>query len=122
MKKLEYQRYLFIRVFLSKNKVDRIDRTNDKACRWAESHREDSLFHFVGVQHIHSLDDNKRVDGAEIGGGFFDDENVWERKDELIPEKGKIPAIMWEQNLDVPVGELMSAKQKRDIKEIFGED
>ena len=94
----------------------------DKACSWAESHQDDSLFHFVGVEHIHSLDDDTPVDGTEIGGGFFDDEDVWKRKNELIPEKGKIPAIMWEQNPDVPVGDLMTAKQKRDIKKIFGED
>jgi len=53
---------------------------------------------------------------------FSDDENVWERHDELIPKRDKIPTIMLEQNSDVPIGELMSEKQKKDIKEIFGED
>jgi len=59
-------------------------------------------------------------DGTEIAGAFFDDEKVWERKDELIPEKSQISAIILEQNKDVPVGKLMTEKQKKDIKEIFG--
>jgi hypothetical protein len=95
----------------------------DKAIRWATSHvEEDSLFQFLGVEHISDIGEEQPGDGTEIAGAFYDDENVWERKDELIPEKSQIPAIMLEQNKDVPVGELMTEKQKRDIKEIFGED
>lgn len=94
----------------------------DKAVRWAEAHvREDSLFHFVGVEHISDIGEEMPGDGTEIAGAFFDD-NVWDRQEELILPKSKIPAIMWEQNKDVPVGELMTEKQKRDLKEIFGED
>jgi hypothetical protein len=94
----------------------------DKAVCWAASHTEDSLFHFVGVEHITSLGEFQPGDGTEIGGTFFDDENVWERKEELIPEKSKIQAMIWEQNIDVPIGELMTEKQKQDMKEIFGKD
>jgi hypothetical protein len=93
----------------------------DKGVTWAQSHIEDTNFQFVGVEHIHSLDDDP-ADGTEVGGSFFDEENIWERKSEFIPEKENIPAIMWEVNMDVPVGELMTEKQKKDIKEIFGED
>jgi hypothetical protein len=94
----------------------------DKGVAWAQSHIEDTNFHFVGVEHIHSLDDDPPVDGTEIGGSFFDEENIWERQGEFIPEKENIPAIMWEANSGIPVGELMTEKQKKDIKEIFGED
>jgi hypothetical protein len=94
----------------------------DKGVAWAQSHIKDTKFHFVGVEHIHSLDDDQPVDGTEIGGSFFDEENIWERKSEFIPEKENIQAIMWEANRDVPVGDLMTEKQKKDIKEIFGED
>jgi hypothetical protein len=94
----------------------------DKGLVWASSYMEGTLFHFVGIEHIHRLGDEKPGDGTEIDGSFFDDEDVWERKDELIPERNKIPAIIWEQNCDVPIGELMTEKQKENLKEIFGEE
>lgn len=94
----------------------------DKGIVWAQSHVEDSSFHFLGVEHIHSLDGEQPGDGTEIGGSFFDEEDVWERRDELIPEKSKIPSIVWEQNMDVPIGELMTEEQKQEIKEIFEEE
>lgn len=94
----------------------------DKGVAWAKSHIQGSKFHFLGIEHIHSLDDEKPEDGTEIGGIFFDKKDVWERKDELIPEKSKISAIMWEQNMDVPIGELMTEEQKQTIKEVFEED
>jgi hypothetical protein len=94
----------------------------DKAVFWAATHVEDSLFHFVGVEHISCLDESRPGDGTEIGGTFFDDEDVWERQEELIPEKSKIQAIIWEQNSDVPIDKLMTDKQKEDMKRIFGED
>src|SRR5678815_3258492 len=72
----------------------------DKAVGWAAEHVDNSLFQFVGVEHISDIGEEQPSDGTEIGGAFFDDENVWERKDELIPEKSKITAIMWEQNRD----------------------
>ena len=94
----------------------------DKAVRWAGEHVDNSLFRFVGVEHISDIGGEQPGDGTEIGGAFCADEHVWERKDELIPEKSKITAIMWEQNRDVKVGELMTEKQKKDLREIFGED
>jgi len=75
-----------------------------------------------GFEQIHSLDDDAPIDGTEIGSGFFDAEDVWERKDELIPQKDKIAAIMWDRTPMCQFGELTTAKQKRDIREMFGED
>jgi hypothetical protein len=94
----------------------------DKGCVWAQSHVKDNNFHFLGIEHIHSLDDEQPVDGTEIGGSFFDEEDVWERRGELAPEKSKIAAIMWEQNSDVTIGEMMTEKQKQTLKEIFEEE
>jgi hypothetical protein len=94
----------------------------DKAVRWAAEHVDNSLFRFVGVENISDIGAEQPGDGTEIAGAFFDDENVWERKDDLIPEKNKLTAIMWEQNRDMPVGQLMTDKQKKDLREIFGED
>ena len=94
----------------------------DKAVIWAEDYATDNLFKFVGVEHIREIGDERPTDGTEIGGSFFDDANVWERKDELIPQKHELKAIILEQNKDTPVGELMSDEEKQNIKEIFGEE
>jgi hypothetical protein len=94
----------------------------DKAICWAASHVENSRFHFVGIEHISRLDESQPRDGTEIDGSFFDDDDVWQRQEDLIPEKSKMSAIIWEQNSDVPIGELMTDRQKQDIKEIFGEN
>jgi hypothetical protein len=94
----------------------------DKGIVWAKSHVENTNFHFIGIEHIHILDDEQPIDGTEIGGRFFDEEDIWERKGQLIPEKNKIPAIMWEQNKDVPINKLMTDEQKQMLKEIFEEE
>jgi len=87
---------------------------------WANEYIEEGGFQFVGVEHIHSLSEAP-ADGVEVGGSFYESEDVWQSKSELIPEKDAIPAIMWEQNSDVPVGELMTEKQINAAKRIFGE-
>ena len=93
----------------------------DRSATWAESHIEGTPFHFVGVTHIRSLDDSQPTDGTEIGGQFFDDVDVWERKDELIPNRHEIPVVVWEQNPDTPIGDLMTSDQKKQLKNIFRE-
>jgi hypothetical protein len=94
----------------------------DKALKWAASHVENSLFYFVGIEHIARIDESQPGDGTEIGGEFFNDKNVWERQEELIPEKNKLQAIILEQNSDVPIGDLMTEEQKQNWREMFGED
>lgn len=71
----------------------------DQAVCWAATHVEDSLFHFVGVEHISSLDETQPGDRTEIGGMFFDDEDVWERKNELIPEKVRYRQSSWSRTV-----------------------
>ncbi len=61
------------------------------------------------------------VDGTEISGEFSRKKDVWKRKDELIPDKFKIGAIKWEENFDTPIGEMMSNKQQKTIKQVFEE-
>ncbi len=87
----------------------------DRGVSWAAEHTADGQFQFVGVEHIHSLDDEPK-DGVEIGGTFYESEDVWQRKSELIPEKAELTAIRWEENGDVPLGELMDDKRKDVLK------
>ena len=39
----------------------------DKAVRWATSHVEDTLFHFVGVENISNLNETQPGEGTEVG-------------------------------------------------------
>ena len=94
----------------------------DKAVIWAKDHEIDNLFKFVGVEHIREIGDERPTDGTEIGGSFFDNKNVWERQQELIPKKHELKAVILEQNIDTPLGELMSDGEKKHLKEVFGEE
>jgi len=94
----------------------------EKAERWAARHVDGSDFQLVGLENITSLFEDKPGDGTEIGGMYFEDEDVWERKADLIPERSKIPVIQFEQNPDVPVKQLIVEAQTKGIREIFGED
>lgn len=94
----------------------------DKALAWAKDYETENLFRFFGVEHIKEVGSERPTDGTELSGHFYDEENAWERRDELIPKKEEISAIIWEQNQDTPIGELMTEKQKQNLKEVFGEE
>jgi hypothetical protein len=91
----------------------------DKSILWAEDYKANNLFKFVGVEHIHKIGDEYPKDGTEICGSLFDDENIWERKDELIPKKHKLTEIIWEQNQNISLKELMTKSQIQNLKDIF---
>lgn len=95
-----------------------------KAIRWAEQHEngEGGLFNFrfVGVEHLHSLEEERPGDGSEIGGGFYESPDVWERRDELIPQQSDIPVIRYEANPDSPIGELLTEEQQERIRKVMG--
>jgi Domain of unknown function (DUF4288) len=96
-----------------------------KALSWAERHEEEEgqLFslQFVGVQHLYSLEEEQPGDGSEIGGGFYESEDVWERRDELIPQKEEIPVIRYEAHPDSPMQDLMSEKQQEWVRRVLRE-
>jgi hypothetical protein len=97
----------------------------EKALRWAEEHENGEgrvfNFKFVGVQHLHSLDEEQPGDGSEIGGGFFESEDVWERRDELIPPRDEIPVIRFEAHPDSPIQDLLSEEHQTRIRRVLGE-
>jgi len=88
---------------------------------WAREHEQDSDFRFVGIEHIQSIVE-ELGDGCEVGGRFFEDDDVWQRQSELIPTMDEIPAIMFERNKDRPIGELMTDEQKRLAQRLFKSD
>ena len=90
-----------------------------RASGWARLHGKEGQFRFVGVQHITPLDDERPGDGSEIGGSFYDAMDVWQKVRSLIPQKQDIPIIRLEGHRHTPIGKLMTAKQKRDLRAVL---
>ena len=82
----------------------------DKAKIWADEHIIDSKLHFLGISRAWDLEEKRPDDGSEIAGEFYEENDPWGRKDELIPHMSELDAIKWEQAADIPV------------KDIFPED
>ena len=93
----------------------------DKAEGWAARHIVDSDFEFLGVEDIALLFEDKPGDGTEIGGSYFEDEGVWDRKAELIPKREDIPVIRFELNPEGAVRKLITEAQSKGLAEIYGE-
>lgn len=88
---------------------------------WAREYEQESNFLFVGIEHIKRIDE-ELGDGCEVGGCFSEEENVWQRRSELIPPKQDLSAIMWERDMDTPVADIMTDNQKRLMRQIFTDE
>ncbi len=66
----------------------------------------------LGVSHLTTVGD-ELVDGTEICGRFFQTSGPWCEVAKLVPPPGQLKAILWEQNRDVPIRELLNPKQVR---------
>ena len=93
----------------------------EKGVAWAKDYEKDNNFRFVGIEHLTSINDDEIADGTEISGKFIRLKDIWQRKDELIPDKFEIGTIKLEENSDTPVGELMTNEQKKKIRQVFEE-
>ncbi|MHC4641536.1 MAG: hypothetical protein ACYS32_07820 [Planctomycetota bacterium] len=94
----------------------------DKAVKWAKENEKDNNFKYVGIHHLYSLEEEQPGDGSEIGGNFFEEEDLWERVDEFIPDPKEIRTIKGEENPDVPIGDLMSEEDTKRLEKLFGEE
>jgi Domain of unknown function (DUF4288) len=90
----------------------------DKAVDWGHKHEQDSTFSLLGVRHLNSLDEPP-ADGVEVGGGFFEETAAWMRINELIPARDEIPIIVFEQNPDTPIGELIDDDTDAKLRRLF---
>ena len=90
----------------------------DKAIDWGHHHEAESTFTLLGVQHLNSLD-QPPGDGVEVGGEFFEESAVWMRRDELIPARDEIPVIVFEQNSDTPIEELIDGDTEAKLRKLF---
>jgi hypothetical protein len=84
----------------------------DKAKAWGESYAAEPpvTMQLLGVSHLTTIGD-RLGDGIEICGRFFETKNPWDGGAELIPAPASLKAIVWEQNQDTPLGELLTPEQ-----------
>ena len=92
-----------------------------KAKDWAKGHEEDAGFHYVGIRHLWDLGEHQPTDGDEIEGSFFEEDDLWERVEEFIPNLNEIPIIKFEKNPDTPLKDLVSKEKIYHLKKIFKE-
>ena len=84
----------------------------DKALAWAADYADDpAALAFVGVENVRSLSEPP-ADGVEVGGGFYESDDVWERQHE-IPAREEIVTIRAELAPDTTVGEMLNDRKRR---------
>ena len=75
---------------------------------------------FVGVEELSYIQDDRPGHGDEIVGSFFDEQNIWLRVSEFIPDKNKLNAIRFEgSNLNKSIEELVDSQMKKRLKRVF---
>jgi hypothetical protein len=92
-----------------------------KAIAWGQNHTAESItrMEFLGISYLTRIGD-QLGDGVEICGQFFEGEDVWDCIDELIPPQTSLQALVWEQNQDKPLRELLTPEQIAQLKRVFG--
>ena len=90
----------------------------DRALEWAARHTEGTDFKLVGITHIHSLNEPPG-DGIEVGGRFFEDQDPWGRRNELIPPLEEIPVVLFEANPNTPIGKLLDEDTNAKVRRFF---
>ncbi len=85
----------------------------DKALAWAADYADGSTeLALVGIENVRSLSEPP-ADGIEVGGGFYESGDVWERQDE-IPARDEIVSIRAELAPETKVSGMLDDR-KREI-------
>ena len=83
-----------------------------KGIAWATNYADNPAEQrFVGIENVRSLNEPPG-DGVEVGGGFFESDDVWDRLDEL-PAPEDIVEIRAEFNPETKVGDLLNEQKRR---------
>ena len=86
---------------------------------WSKEHESESM-KFVGVEWLSSIQEERPGHGDEIAGSYYDEQDIWSRVSEFIPEKETISAFRWEgSDADTPIGELMDDDMKKRLKRVL---
>jgi hypothetical protein len=83
-----------------------------KAVTWGTNYESESIYglKLLGISVLHEIGETIG-DGVEISGRFFQKLDVWKRRDKIIPLPERLQAIRIAQNMDTPIGELLSTHQ-----------
>src|SRR5262245_633354 len=84
----------------------------DKAMAWGQGYAAEppAKMQLLGVSQLTSVGD-QLGDGIEICGRFFETANPWGGAAELLPAPASLKAVVWEQNQDTPLAELLTPEQ-----------
>jgi hypothetical protein len=88
----------------------------DRGEAWGREYERGSPMKLLGIEWVHRLDEAPG-DGVEVGGRFMDVDDPWGRRDELIPPREELKAVLWET--DTPIGEMMSDEQIERLHRYF---
>ena len=92
----------------------------DKALAWAADYADDSTeLALVGIENVRSLSESP-ADGVEVGGGFFESEDVWERQGE-IPARDEILTIRAELAPKTTVSEMLDDRKRGIWNKLSGD-
>jgi hypothetical protein len=83
-----------------------------KAIEWGSRYETDSLYglKLLGITVLHEIGE-EIGDGVDISGRFFQKLDVWDRRERIVPPPEELQAIRIAQNMDTPLGELLTAHQ-----------
>ena len=93
----------------------------DKALAWAADYADDPTeLALVGIENVRSLNEPP-ADGVEVGGGFYESEDIWERQGE-IPARDEIVTIRAELAPETKVSEMLNDRKRGIWKKLSGDD
>lgn len=86
---------------------------------WAKEHETKNM-RFIGVEELNYVQDDRPGHGDEIAGSYFDEQDIWSKVVEMIPDKDKLQANRLEaSDADKPVEELIDSQMKKRLKRAF---
>jgi hypothetical protein len=94
-----------------------------KAVAWGEEYAAEppGAMQFVGVVHLTTVGE-ELGDGVEICGRFFECVGPWDRVAEFIPPAQSLKALIWEDNQDTPIADLLTHEQIAQLRKRLGSD
>jgi hypothetical protein len=83
-----------------------------KAVDWGLQNESESMYglKFLGITVLEEIGD-EIGDGVEISGRVFQKLDVWNRRARIVPQPEELQAIRIAQNMNTPLGELLSPHQ-----------
>src|SRR4051812_28134865 len=83
-----------------------------KAIAWGTRYESESIYRLklLGITVLHEIGE-EIGDGVDISGRIFQMLDVWNRREKIVPPPEQLQAIRIAQNMNTPIGELLTAHQ-----------